>query len=235
MRLRTFTTSCLLAVLVGCHAESSPIFDWNELRGVAGAAGRHSAGVAGAAGSGSAGQGANSAGMGMPVESGVGGSVAPRVHFDWTETSSSRGMCSGAVFVGGFSCTVQNSLPTRIDGTIVLDLVGPSEAQILDAANGTVTLLVDPSGMTAINTKVTGKLACMNRSFTGEIPETMFTPDQTGVLFQVFSGLLCASGNTAKGTLDGKLDSDALSLAGNVMLMIGTCSCAGTFDLRAQR
>ena len=161
--------------------------------------------------------------------------VAPKVRFDWMETLPSRGMCSGAVFVGSFSCTVQNSLPTRLDGTIVLDLVGPSETQQLDVANGTVTLLSDPSGNTAINTKVTGKVACMSRSFSGEIPETMFTPDQTGVLFQVFSGLLCASGNTAKGTLEGKLDPDALSLTGTVTLMIGSCSCAGTFDLRAQR
>lgn len=161
--------------------------------------------------------------------------MAPQVSFDWMETVPSRGMCNGAVFVGSFVCTVQNSLPSRIEGTIVLDLTGPSESQQLDVANGTVTLLVDPSGTTAINAKVSGRVACMGRTFIGEIPETTFTPTQSGVLFQLFSGLLCASGNTAKGILGGKLDADALSLTGNINLMIGTCNCAGTFDLRAQR
>ena len=170
----------------------------------------------------------------MPVEAGAGGAPAPNVSFEWAQSLPRRGMCSSGVFVGTFMCIVQNSLPSRIDGTIVLELVGPSENQLLDVGNGTVTLLVDPSGSTAINTKVTGKVECMSRLFSGEIPETTFTPDQSGVLFQLFSGLLCASGNTAKGTLVGKLDANSLGLAGDVTLMIGTCNCAGKFDLRAQ-
>ena len=60
------------------------------------------------------------------------------VSFDWVETLPSRGMCSSAKFVGSFSCTVQNSLPTRIEGTIVLELAGPSEMQQLDVASGTI-------------------------------------------------------------------------------------------------
>lgn len=170
----------------------------------------------------------------MPVEAGAGGAPAPNVSFEWAQSLPRRGMCSSGVFVGTFMCIVQNSLPSRIDGTIVLELVGPSENQLLDVGNGTVTLLVDPSGSTAINTKVTGKVECMGRLFTGEIPETTFTPDQSGVLFQLFSGLLCASGNTAQGKLVGLLDTNSLGLAGDVTLMIGTCNCAGKFDLRAQ-
>lgn len=236
MYLRTFTLGCFALLLAACKGASTPVFDWNEPKAVAGAVAAPMAG-GGAAGSSIAGQLASGAGAGggMPVESGVGGVVARDVHFDWMETVPNRGMCSGAVFVGSFACTVQNTLPTRIEGTIVLELAGPSEMQQLDVASGTVTLLVDPSGMTAINTRIAGRVACMDRIFIGQIPETMFTPTQSGVLFQLFSGLLCASGNTAKGILTGKLDADALSLAGDVRLTVGSCICDGTFDLRAQR
>jgi hypothetical protein len=206
---------------------------------VAGAAG---SGVAGMSDSGTAaGSGrpapemAGRGGTGIRGESGTGTQVDQNARFEWTQKLP--GMCSGANFAGTVSCNVQNGIPgTRIDGTLVLDLVGPSEAQELELKAGTLNLLVDPAGMTSLMTAVTGTASCMSKSFAGEVPETMFTGDQVGIPFQLLLGVFCGAGTTAmsvKGTIAGVLDRGG-SLSGELALMIGTCSCEGPFVLRPQ-
>ncbi|HKU44794.1 MAG TPA: hypothetical protein VJR89_41835 [Polyangiales bacterium] len=236
MRLPLIPLACAFTVAAGCRGAESPIFEWMEARTVAGASGAPRVDAGGTESTVTAGQSVNAAGTGIVGQAGSGGHVRPDVRFDWTETVPGRGMCSGSVFIGSFNCTVQNSLPARLDGTIVLNLMGPNESQQLDAESGILAVTLDPTGMNNITAPVNGKVVCSNnRSFLGDVPPTMPTADQTGVLFQVFSGLLCASNNVVKGTLVGTLDADALSLRGDIMLGVGACNCRGTFDLRAVR
>ena len=200
------------------------------------------AGVAGISGGGNAaGSGgpapemAGSGGGGMQGESGTNAQVDQNARFEWTQKLP--GMCSGANFIGSVSCNVQNGIPgTRIDGTLVLDLVGPSEAQELELKTGTLNLLVDPAGTSTLMTTVSGTASCMSRSFTGEVPETMFTGDQVGIPFQLLLGVFCGEGTIAtsiKGTLKGTLDRGGW-LSGELALTIGTCNCEGPFVLRPQ-
>jgi hypothetical protein len=228
----------------GCKASRSPIFEWAPPTPVAGASGSGSgSGIAGASGAGDAAVSgrpapeiAGRAGDGIRGESGTSPQVDQSARFEWTQKLP--GMCSGANYVGSVSCNVQNGIPgTRIDGTLVLDLVGPSESQELDVGKGTLNLLVDPTNMVSLMTAVTGTASCMDKSLTGEVPETMFTGDQVGLPFQLLLGVFCGAGTTAtsiKGTLVGVLDPRG-SLFGDLALMIGTCICEGPFELRQQR
>jgi hypothetical protein len=224
----------------GCTASRSPIFEWAPpaTSTVAGASGSGIAGMSGGAAAVSgrpAPEMAGRAGGGMQGESGTSPAVDQDARFEWTQKLP--GMCSGANFVGSVACNVQNGIPgTRIDGTLVLDLADPSEAQEL-VGTGTLNLLVDPASMVTLMTPVTGTVSCMNKSFTGEVPETTFTGDQVGIAFQVLLSLFCGAGTTAtsiKGTLGGVLDPGGL-LVGDLALTIGTCSCEGPFQLRPQR
>jgi hypothetical protein len=183
-----------------------------------------------------AGRGGGGAGSGgMQGESGTDAQVDQNARFEWTQKLPD--MCTGANFIGSVSCNVQNGIPgTRIDGTLVLDLVGPSESQELQLETGTLNLLVDPAGMSSLMTTVTGTASCMSKSFTGEVPETMFTGDQVGIPFQLLLGVFCGAGtiaNSIKGTLTGELDRFG-TLSGELALMIGTCNCEGPFVLRPQ-
>jgi hypothetical protein len=146
------------------------------------------------------------------------------------------GMCQRGNFVGTFSCNVQQNFMNRIDGTLLIDLAAPSEGQTLDAQNSTLNLLTDPANNASLMTPVTGQATCSTKLFKGEVPKTDFTWDQVGVGFQLAIGLLCGSGaggGTISGTLLGQLDGG--TLYGQMALSIGTCTCEGPFNLRAQR
>jgi hypothetical protein len=161
------------------------------------------------------------------------------VRFEWTQTLPGRGMCGAGKFIGPVTCNIEGGIPgTHLDGTLVLDLVGPSETQELDVETGSANFIVDPTNVVSLTVPVTGNAMCSNRFFAGEVPETTFTGDDVGLAFQLVLGVFCASGpmgNTAKGFLEGHLDPDSLSLMGDIRLTIGSCECSGPFDLRAQR
>jgi hypothetical protein len=146
------------------------------------------------------------------------------------------GSCRGQNFVGTFSCNVQNAIPnTRIDGTLLVDFAAPSEAQALDVQNSSLNLLTDPVNNASLMTPVTGKATCSTKLFKGEVPQTVFTAEQVGAGFQLVIGLFCGSGamgGTVSGTLLGQLDGG--TLYGQMALTIGTCTCEGPFNLRAQ-
>jgi hypothetical protein len=240
---------CALALVVaysavgGCKASKNPIFEWAKAPTVSSVGGAGS-GQAGASAGNAAASGktgtemAGRSGSGMQGESGTGGTVDQNATFEWTQKLP--GMCSGANFLGTVSCNLQNGIPgTRIDGTLVLDLVGPSEAQELDVESGKLNLLTDPTNMSSLMMPVTGSASCMNKTFSGDVPETMFTPDQVGLGLQIL-GLFCGvatTDTTIKGTLIGQLDQgpNGLTLFGDMALTIGMCTCEGPFELRAQR
>lgn len=224
----------------GCKASRNAIFEWAPppIVAVVGASGSGIAGMSGGAAAMSGGPApemTGRAGGGMQGESGTSPAVDQSVRFEWTQKLP--GMCSGANFVGSVSCNVQNGIPgAHIDGTLVLDLADSSEAQELVGTGG-LNLLVDPEEMVTLMTPVTGTVSCMNKSFTGEVPETMFTGYQVGIASQVLLTLFCTAGTIAssiKGTLTGVLGSGG-SLVGDLTLTIGTCSCEGPFELRPQR
>lgn len=185
--------------------------------------------VAGNAALGTAGQ----AGGGKEGESGTPSRVGDDVRFDWTQKLP--GMCSGANFVGNVWCNLQNGglEGPRIDGTLVLNLAGPSESQELTVESGSsLNLILDPMGRLLMS-PVTGSLSCINKTFNGTVPERTFTDDETGLPFQIVL-LLCGGGESSlSGAVTGSLDADGV-LYGALSLTLGTCTCEGPFELRPQ-
>ncbi len=172
------------------------------------------------------------AGSGIGGESGTQGTVDD-VRFDWVQTLPMTGACAGRAFVGRINCMPEN-VPGAFEGALALDMVGPDEAQQLDVKSGAMNVLLDPNGSAPLQTEVTGGVDCPSRDFKGEIPATMLTSEQTGIFFSVITLLLCSADNTVKGTLTGKLDASGTLLDGEASMMIGSCSCRGPFNLRAQ-
>ena len=226
----------------GCSVAHSPIFEWAPPSTVDGPQSPTQAGMGGTAGI-TAGQAAPDAvagaAGGMQGEPGSDAAIDTDVQFRWTETLPGRGKCAAGVYVGSYTCNTQNGIPgTHVDGTLVLRFVGPSELQQLDVEKGSVNLLVDPTSTVSFDAPVTGKVACTSKSFTGEIPEHMFSGEAFSLGTQLLLLGFCATAPTdssVKGTLQGKLDADGLSLTGDIVLTIGTCDCKGTYDLRTQR
>lgn len=234
------------AAVSGCKVSPSAIFDWAPVSPVDGPqAGGGGTGVAGSeptAGRAVPEPVAGAAG-GIQGESGSAPPPPPAIdkdaRFEWTETRPGRGKCTASSFVGSYTCATQTGLPgTHVNGTLVLSLSGPNEAQQLDVDTGTANLLVDPTSPVTFMAPVVGKAMCMDKSFYGQIPETMFAGDELGIVAQLLLLGFCStvtSGNTVRGTLDGKLDPDGSSLRGSIVLTIGACECKGSYDLRAQR
>ena len=240
-RPRGFAVCCALALVAGCSASRSPIFEWAPVGPLGGAAGDVQAGQTGAAGSsgvagdptsGTSGTGAS----GTNGESGT-GSIDPNVRFEWTQTRPAPDRCAGGSFVGTFNCPVEDA-PLPLAGTIFLSMVGPSEMQILESEIGILNvplpgLVPDPMGLMGINTPVTGRAECIGRMFRGDIPEATLTAEQTGLLFSIATFLACSAGSTVTGQMVGQLAGDTVS--GQIAMTIGSCSCSGTFELRASR
>jgi len=237
-RLAWVSWACV-GLLAGCQAARSPVYEW-----AAGSGGRRALPEAGGAapprpataGSGPIAPAAGNGGGGFGGESGNDAAFDTDVDFEWSQTLPSRGSCAGAAFVGGFTCTFDNGLISATQGTIVLELRGPNEVQQLEPSSGALDLLTDPAQMISLGLPMdVGPVACVERKLTGQVPATMFTADQVGVGFSVGLTLFCAAPTSAQGTLSGELSADGQSLTGEVSLMIGSCSCRGAFDLRAQR
>jgi len=230
-----FIVCCTLALVAGCKATRSAIFEWAPVEPISGVSGQGQAGNASTAGAAghlggppTAGRGTGSSG-----ESGN-GPIDQNVRFEWTETLPPADRCTGAFFLGSFSCPIDNSpLPSALDGTIWLDMVGPSELQLLESKAGVLTVPIAMDGATAITASANGRAVCTTRVFRGDIPEMTLSPDQTGLFFSLIAGLFCSAGNTVKGQMVGTLARDVLS--GTIAMNIGSCTCTGTFNLRAQR
>jgi hypothetical protein len=157
------------------------------------------------------------------------------VTFEWTQKPPA--MCSASNYVGTVACALANGglTVTGIDGTLVLDLVGPSESQELKVEKGTLTLLPGASNGMPLTAAVTGTASCATKQFSGMIPQRDFSPDEIGVLQNVALVLLCATdSNSYKGAILGDLEADG-SLSGTLSLTLGSCECISQFRLRPQR
>lgn len=171
--------------------------------------------------------------------SGDSGTDVPKddgITFDWTQKLP--GMCSPTNYLGTVTCSLQSGgiTVTRIDGTLVLDLVGPSESQELKVERGSLSLLPDASGGMSLTAPVTGSASCLNdKPFKGNIPPSTFTTEEIGLLQNVALVLLCATGdNSYMGGITGSIDTDG-TLNGLLALTLGSCVCESTFALRPQR
>jgi hypothetical protein len=183
------------------------------------------------------GKSAPEAGRGIGGMQGQSGSTPPvddNVKFEWTQKLP--GMCSGANFVGSVSCPLMSGgiQGPRLDGTLLLDLVGPSELQELKAESGSLNLILDPTGNVVLMSPANGTASCMNKTFMGAVPERTFMNDDTGLAFQLVLLTLCGAGTTTlSGSIVGSLDVDG-RLYGVLALTIGMCTCEGPFVLRPQ-
>jgi hypothetical protein len=227
----------VLALIAGCKAARSAIFDWAPVDAESGVSGHAQAGQPGTAGVGGfeAGMptaGTGRAGTGMPGDSGAGGPIDQNVRFEWTQTLPPADRCAGAFFVGRFNCPIENSpIPSALDGTLWLDMVGPSEMQLLESKAGGLNVPLSMDNEVSITTGASGRAVCTSRAFRGDIPEMTLPPEQTGIFFSLIAGLLCSAGNTVKGTMVGTLARDVLS--GDIAMNIGSCTCRGKFEARA--
>lgn len=157
------------------------------------------------------------------------------ITFEWTQKPPA--MCSASNYVGTVACALANGglTVTLINGTLVLDLVGPSESQELKVEQGTLSLLPDATNGMSLTASVTGTASCVTKHFSGMIPQRDFTPDEIGVLQNVAVVLLCATdSNSYKGAILGDLQPDG-SLDGTLSLTLGNCVCESQFRLRPQR
>jgi hypothetical protein len=219
----------------GCQASHHAIFEWAPPATVAGDSGSATAG-AGGTNPPSGGKSAPEAGRGSGGMQGQSGATTPiddHVTFEWTQKLP--GMCSGANFVGSVSCNLQNGAISgpRLDGTLVLNLVGPSESQELNVDSGSLNLILDPTGNVVLMSPATGTASCMNKTFLGAVPQRMFTTDEIGLGFQLVL-LLCGAGTTSlSGSVIGALDVQG-RLYGTLALTMGMCTCEGPFELRPQ-
>jgi hypothetical protein len=159
----------------------------------------------------------------------------PDAAFDWTATLPSRGMCAGGRFSGTFGCDLQNApllpIPSRVEGTIVLDLVGPTEAQTLDVATGTINIIT--ASPMSFDAGIEGAVLCAGNGFMGQVQETNVTQAQLGPLITFLWNVMTPNA-TLQGALGGRLDAQSLSLTGEITMLIGGGTCRGPFDLRAQ-
>jgi hypothetical protein len=221
----------------GCKASRSPIFEWEPPATVAGVSGSGGAGASGenVAVGGQPAPEAGSSGSGMQGQSGSTPPVDDGVKFEWKQKLPGE-MCTGANFVGSVSCPLTSGgiQGPRLDGTLLLDLVGPSESQELKAESGSLNLILDPTGSVVLMSPANGTASCMTKTFNGAVPERTFTSDETGLAFQLVLLTLCGAGTSSlSASIVGSLDADG-RLRGTLALTIGTCICEGPFVLRPQ-
>lgn len=223
---------------VACSAARGVVFEWepantggsSPVDAGAGAAG--GGGMGGPGGSGSGGvAGPGAGGMVSPADP----TLDPEAAFDWTATLPSRGTCTGGRFSGTFSCDLLNApllpIPSRVEGTIVLDLIGPTEAQTLDVERGTINVIT--ASPMSFDAGVEGAISCADNGFSGKLREANVTQEELGPLITFLWNVMTPN-TTVQGDLVGRLDAQSLSLTGEIMMNIGGGMCRGPFDLRAQ-
>jgi hypothetical protein len=228
----------IIGLFVACSPSRSAVFEWEPVNTGGRAPLEAGTGAAGGGGEAApAGSGESPAGRGA---AGVAGradpTLDPDASFEWTATVPTRGVCTGGRFSGTFSCDLLNAplglpIPSRLEGTIVLELVGPTERQTLDVSQGTINVIT--ASPMSFDAGVKGTVTCSGNAFVGEVQETTVTKAQLGTPIEIIWVVQTPS-TTVQGSLAGRLDPQSLALAGEITIRISNGMCQGPFDLRAQ-
>jgi hypothetical protein len=144
---------------------------------------------------------------------GTGPHLDPNARFDWTETAPGHGTCGPATFAGNFSCEMSPALlAAHVEGSLLLNLDGRSESQLLGITAGELTAFDD--GMEQfLSAAVGGELNCATRALTAAVQPTK---------------------TTVTGNLHGFFDPRALTITGDVTLEFeAQTTCKGTYSVRA--
>jgi hypothetical protein len=223
-------------ILAGCQPFQGQIFGWEPespppAHAGGGASGRNAAadGEAGSAGDAML----PIAGDAFAGRAGENAVEPPKVDpnsFDWARTEpGGGGGCVGGLYQGAFSCAPEGLNVIPIEGSMTVELIGPTEGQTLDVSFGSLQSV--PAGGTGFEAVVTGKVACAGYTFMGKVEEVPVTVEQLGVVVQILWNVGTPS-TTLSGYLVGRLTPQ--SLEGEIQLIMVTNTCKGQFALRVQ-